>query len=209
MTADETRWQQEFYAGIEPIKMRDPLASFLGAIEPDGVLVYRFEDAVKLAGHSCPAVATAYKMTAKALERLYPRETPVRGEINVVIPGSPGDGALGPMSQVISLITGAAAENGFKGLAGHFRRAERMKFQEKGDGAFIFQRSDTGKTVAITPHLDLLPRDDRMQALLPKILNGKGLPEEREEFIKGWQGNVRRVLGDEIQGFFEISERAD
>jgi hypothetical protein len=208
MTADETRWQQEFYSQAEPIRLKDPLASFLGAIAPDGIMVYRFEDAVKLAGHSCPAVATAYKMTARALARLYPNETPVRGEINVVVPGAPGDGALGPMSQVIAFITGAAPESGFKGLAGHFRRFERLKFNGKDNGAFVFQRSDTGKTVEITPHTDRLPQNDRMRVLMPKLLSGKGDASEREEFTRLWQANVRRVLGDEIPGLFEITEMA-
>ncbi|MBM2832534.1 MAG: hypothetical protein HW414_1586 [Dehalococcoidia bacterium] len=131
---DKTRWQQEFYSQVEPIRLKDPLASFLGAIAPDGVMFYRFEDAVKLAGHSCPAVATAYKMTAKALARLYPNETPVRGEINVVVPGGPGDGALGPMSQVIALITGAAAGERLQGPGRTFpplREAEVQRERQR------------------------------------------------------------------------------
>ena len=42
--------------------MRDPLARFLGAAE-DGVIEYTYADTVKLAGHSCPTVASAYLMT--------------------------------------------------------------------------------------------------------------------------------------------------
>ena len=37
----------------------------------------------KLAGHSCPAVSGAYKVTEKALKALYGSETPMRGGISV------------------------------------------------------------------------------------------------------------------------------
>ncbi|NMW25772.1 hypothetical protein HFP05_15800, partial [Rhodanobacter denitrificans] len=41
-----------FYEQAPRILMRDPLAAFLGAAE-DGLLEYRYPDAVRLAGHSC------------------------------------------------------------------------------------------------------------------------------------------------------------
>ena len=46
----------EFFDRAPQLLMRDPLAQFLGAT-PDGVMAYRYQDAVKLAGHSCPTVA--------------------------------------------------------------------------------------------------------------------------------------------------------
>lgn len=203
---DETRWQQGFYAKVDPIIMKDPLASLLGAIAPDGVIVYRFEDAVKLAGHSCTSVAAAYRMTALALASLYPGETPIRGEVDVTVPGSQHEGALGPMAQVISLITGAAPDTGFRGLAGHFRRYQRLRFQPAGDGKFVFRRTDTGKEVRIRPRTDLIPQDNRMRALMPRLLGGTHSQAESDEFVALWQGNVRRVLQDEIPGLFEISQ---
>ena len=48
-----------FFDAVPHLRLRDPLAEFLGAIE-DGVVEYTYVDAVKLAGHSCPTVASAY-----------------------------------------------------------------------------------------------------------------------------------------------------
>ena len=45
-----------FYDAVAPIVVADPLAALLGATE-DGRIEYRYLDAVKLAGHSCPTVA--------------------------------------------------------------------------------------------------------------------------------------------------------
>ena len=49
--------------------MHDRLAEFLGAAD-GGVIEYRYVDAVKLAGHSCPTVAGAYLLTSKVLSGL-------------------------------------------------------------------------------------------------------------------------------------------
>ena len=106
-----TKWKQLFYDEVEPIKLKDPLAVFLGAIDEQEEFIFTYEDAVKLAGHSCPAVSGAYKVTEKALKALYGSETPMRGGISVKVLGSIDNGANGPISQVISLITGAAPGN--------------------------------------------------------------------------------------------------
>lgn len=45
-----------FFDDAPEIRVRDPLAAFLGSAE-DGVMTYRYADAVRLAGHSCPVVA--------------------------------------------------------------------------------------------------------------------------------------------------------
>src|SRR3990167_766995 len=116
------KWKQSFYDDAEPIKLREPLAEFLGAIDKGEEFVFTYQDAVKLAGHSCPAVSGAYKITQKALRELYGDKLPVRGEISVRVLGSVDNGANGPMAQVISLITGAAPETGFAGLGPKFSR---------------------------------------------------------------------------------------
>ena len=46
----------EFFAAAPTLRVRDPLADFLGAAT-GGELEYCYLDAVKLAGHSCPTVA--------------------------------------------------------------------------------------------------------------------------------------------------------
>jgi hypothetical protein len=55
-----------FFDGVLEIAVRDPLAALLGAAE-DGRITYRYADAAKRAGHSCPTVAGAWLMTARAL----------------------------------------------------------------------------------------------------------------------------------------------
>jgi len=71
-----------FFDAVAAIVVVDPLAETLGAAE-GGMIEYRYIDAVKLAGHSCPTVAGAWLMTRAALARLYPGEMPRRGEIRV------------------------------------------------------------------------------------------------------------------------------
>lgn len=45
-----------FFDEVPAIVVTDPLAETLGAAE-GGLIEYRYVDAVKLAGHSCPTVA--------------------------------------------------------------------------------------------------------------------------------------------------------
>src|SRR5574337_2088150 len=71
-----------FFAAAPRITLRDPLAAFLGAAA-DGVIEYQYADVVKLAGHSCPTVASAYLITRAALRALYPDSLPERGGIRL------------------------------------------------------------------------------------------------------------------------------
>ena len=56
--------------------MKDPLAVVLGAMGKGDVFTYTYSDAVKFAGHSCPAIAGAYKSTQMALKSLYGSDVP-------------------------------------------------------------------------------------------------------------------------------------
>jgi hypothetical protein len=71
-----------FFDAVPRISLYDPLAEFLGATE-DGILQYGYFDAVRLASHCCPTVASAYWSIYSALAFLYPNATPVRGDIRV------------------------------------------------------------------------------------------------------------------------------
>lgn len=215
MPEGQSKWKQKFYDEVESIKLRDPLAVFLGAMDEEEFFVFTYSDAIKLAGHSCPAVSGAYKITQKALKILYENETPIRGEIKVTVLGSPSDGANGPMAQVISFITGAAAETGFGGLGGKFERANKLIFDTKNEefGAFIFERQDTGKKVKVTYHPELLPQPDlpagqagNMSEYFMKCLSGKAADKDKETFINMWQSKVKKVLLEEMKGLFEIEE---
>lgn len=84
MCGIQTRWKHPFYEDVEPIRLKEPLAEFLGAIEESEEFVFTCADAVKLAGHSCPAVSGAYKITQKALKVLYGDKIPIRGQNSVL-----------------------------------------------------------------------------------------------------------------------------
>lgn len=209
MCGIQTRWKQSFYDDAEPIKLREPLAEFLGAIEEGEEFVFTYTDAVRLAGHSCPAVSGAYKITQKALKALYGNETAVRGEISVKVLGSVDNGANGPISQVISLITGAAPETGFAGLGSRFGRKNRLVFDEENEepNAFIFTRDDNKKSVKVTYHPERLPApDEDLSSILTKCIVETATKKEMRKFREIWQSRVKAVLLEEVDGLFEAEE---
>lgn len=200
------RWKQSFYTDVEPIKLREPLAEFLGALSESEEFVFTYTDAVKLAGHSCPAVSGAYKVTQKALQALYGNEIPVRGEISVKVLGSIDHGANGPISQVISLITGAAPETGFSGLSGEFVRKNKLTFDEKNEepNTFIFIREDNRKSVKVTYHPEFLPQKEEMSGLFMKCISGTASKKQQEDFKVMWQEKVKAVLFEEVKNLFTV-----
>lgn len=203
-----TKWKQSFYAEVEPIKLQEPLAEFLGAINEGEEFVFTYQDAVKLAGHSCPAVSGAYKMTQKALQALYGDETPIRGEISVRVLGSVNHGANGPISQVISFITGAAPETGFAGLGQSFVRKNKLVFDEKNEepNTFVFTREDNHRSVKVIYHPERLPQKEEMSILFTKCLVGTATKKQQEDFKGMWQERVKMVLFEEVKGLFTIEE---
>lgn len=210
MAEGQSNWSQGFFDEAPEIRLKDPLAYILGAMEADGVMVFKYADAVKMAGHSCAAVSGAYMITVKALKALYADEIPVRSQIRVLIKGGPTDLAYGPMAQVISLITGAAGETGFKGLGRVGGRQNKLVFDKDNFqfNTFIFQREDTGKAVKIAYNPQVLPQNPAMGNLMPLVVSGQASKEEREQFVSMWQGNVRRILleSDKYPGLFEVEE---
>ena len=213
MAKKDTAWRQEFFKQVEPILLKDHLAYVLGAQDEGEPFVFHYADAVKLAGHSCPAVSGAYKLTQKALKALYGKETPVRGEIKVLVKGGPEDLAYGPQAQVISLITGASGVTGFKGLGGRYSRNNKLFFDKKNPrfNTFVFQREDTEAAVRVTYSPQALPQDPRMNDLVPKVLRGTASKSEKDLFISLWQGNVKKILleDDKYPGLFEVEELLD
>ena len=180
MAEGQSRFRPDFFSQAAPIVMEDRLAAALGAVDKGAVFTYNYEDAVKLAGHSCLAVSGAYRLTQIALQRLYREQTPVRGEIEVTFRGGVADHVNGPISQVVTLITGAAAENGFKGFKGEkFRRYNLLRFDTDNPppaGAVcsvVFKRLDTGRSVAITYTNSMVPALADMQERVRLVLLGE------------------------------------
>jgi hypothetical protein len=187
----------EFFDQVRPIAMRDPLAGFLGAAK-EGVIEYRYLDAVKLAGHSCPTVAGAYLMTLKALTRLYRGELPERGAIRVELRDDVAAGVSGVIANVIALITGAAQENGFKGIGGRFDRRNLLAFNAPIEGEIRFSRIDTGAGVETRYRADRAPPAPEMRELLQRIQTDTATEQDRQRFGALWQDRVRRILIDHI-----------
>jgi len=179
------------------LRLYDPLGEVLGA--GDGVYTYRFDDAVKLAGHACPTVAGAFLMARRAVELLYRDELPRRGDLRVTLHGRPDEGVNGPISQVLTLVTGAAPENGFHGLGGRHVRMGLMTFA--GDGAAFaagvtFERIATGERVTLSYDPSAIPPAATMGADLQAVLSGAADDSVYQRFRNAWRGRVERILAD-------------
>ena len=183
----------DFFEAAPRITVRDPLARFLGAAE-DGIIEYRYADAVKLAGHSCPTVASAYLMTRAALAALYPDTLPERGGIRVELREDRLEGVAGVVANVASLITGATQDTGFKGIGGRFDRRKLLFFGADMPGQLRFTRTDTGATVNVSARIERVPADPRIPLLLPRCLAGAATPAEATLFQSLWQDRVRTLL---------------
>lgn len=179
---------------IPTLRMREPLGEFLGALEPGETFTYTYGDVVKLSGHSCPTVAGAYLMTLVALGELYPDAVPVRGEIEVTIGGPAGEGTWGPISQVVTLLTGAAPETGFGGLAGRYRRRGLLDFDPSLEGRLRFRRADSGAEVTVRYDPSAIPFSEDVGELLGRALPEGSSREDRAHFARVWQGRVKAIL---------------
>ncbi|HCY63832.1 MAG TPA: hypothetical protein DHV59_13600 [Oxalobacteraceae bacterium] len=196
-----------FFDQAPAITVRDSLAEFLGACD-DGLITYRYIDAVRLAGHSCPTVAGAYLMTRRALAMLYPDGIAERGAVQVRFAAPLDEGVAGVIASVAGLITGAAGPGGFKGIGRNFRRQNLMYFSCAIEGEVRFDRLDTGASVSLGMHMSRVEPDPRTSGLLRKFLEGVATPEDMRDFAILWQDRVRRILLDHADDAELISATA-
>ena len=193
----------DFFDEVPRVSLYDPLAEFLGAAQ-GGILQYGYIDAVRLAGHSCPTVASAYWSTCKALDFLYPDTMPVRGAIRVEFRQDSASGVTGVIANVVSMLTGATQETGFKGLAGQFDRRRLLFFAVDMPGELRFTRLDTGRAVYAAANLQHVPGSPRVSELMASCLDHTATPDEIAEFHRLWQERVRSILleyGDDPRVF--------
>ena len=183
----------EFFAAGPSVRLCDPLADFLGAAR-DGVIDYSYADVVKLAGHSCPTVASAYLLARAALAALYPDSLPERGAIRVELRGERLEGVNGVFANVLSLLTGATEDTGFKGLGGRFDRRRLLCFGVDIPAQMRLTRLDTMAHVDATAHLQNVPGDARAFQLMPLCLSRGATAEQAGEFKALWQSRVRALL---------------
>lgn len=194
---------RDFFKEVKPIRLKEPLAETLGAFkEKDAVLEYTFGDVVKMAGHACPTIASAYVCCQKALEKLYPNEIPVRGNISITIYGEADEGVYGVISNLFSFITGAATITGFHGIGHKFKRKDLLKFTpEKIDIdalQFKFTRLDNNKTILVSLYLQNVPfpeeKSRRLGQLLEKVIWEAANEKDIKEFQDLWIEKVESIV---------------
>ena len=184
----------DFFDKVKTIILKDELSDFLGTFD-NGIIEYTYAEIVKAAGHSCPTVAGAYMCCAKALEKLYSDSLPVRGQIKVEFRNPLEEGVTGVISNVISHITGATKDTGFKGIAGKFVRHSLMRFNVDMKGEMKFTRSDTGKSVELI-YNPIIPPAPEMRDLMQKSISGQASEDEKRKFGELWQKRVKEILID-------------
>ena len=184
-----------FFDQAPTITLYDALAQTLGAVQ-DGLIEYRYLDAVKLAGHSCPTVAGAWLMARAALARLYPGEMPHRGEVRVAMRGPQEEGVVGVIASVAGLVTGAAGSGGFQGLAGRHARRNLLTYAVPMRGEMRFTRMDNGQSVEVSHHPTAAPRPPDLRVQMQAALAPGASSAQREAFAHTWQGWVRAMLID-------------
>lgn len=185
----------DFFNDAPTVTLQDPLARFLGAAH-DGIMEYRYADAVRLAGHSCPTVAGTWLMTVHGLRALYGDTLPVRGEIEVYMADARDAGTTGVMATVAQLVTGAAPETGFQGIGGRFGRNDLLHFDQPMRGSIGLRRKDTGAAVQVELDASVVPWPDEMRTLLPKAVSGQASTAELQRFGELWQERVCKMLID-------------
>lgn len=184
-----------FFDDVPRLTVHDPLADLLGCSK-DGVLEYGYADAVRLTGHSCPTVATAYWLTWLALHHLYPDSLPQRGGVRVDFQEGARSGSNGVVASVVQLLTGAAGSSGFKGLGGRYARAGLIRFAPDLLLSLRYTRIDNGEAVDAAADLSMIPLEPMLEPLLAKCVHRDSSVEERRLLGELWQGRVRKLLVD-------------
>lgn len=135
-------------------------------------------------------------MMKKGLDILYPDTLPLRGGIRVSMKGNAGEGVVGVMANVASLITGATEISGFHGLGGKYDRRGLLNYGADIHGEMALERIDTGKHIHLSYNPKLVVGDPMMQDWLGMILSDKANLEIEKSFRNAWQDRVKSILID-------------
>ena len=192
-----------FFDNIETIKLQDDLSDFLGAFE-NGIMEFSYLDVVKTAGHSCPTVLGAYLMTKEALKVLYKNEIPKRGEIKVEFKERSTEGVAGVIASVITNITGACKDTGFKGIAGKYDRNYLLKFESDiGSANARFTRVDTNESIDVVYDASAFPPESNMKDLMQKSIQGIATDKEKKDFARLWQNRVE-IISNNVEKVIKV-----
>lgn len=211
-------WTQDYIEKVPPIMMVEPYFGIFG--QTSGPVPYYYQEAVKLAGHSCGATAGAWTITRKALAVLYPKgETPIRGQILVDAPGAEDEWFVGVFGDIIMFVTGAAPKTGFNGsdFAANnlFVRQNKMVYDDKPTGEqppareWVFTRLDTGAKVGVKFNLAVITpiATPERVAMGKKLALGQATSEEAADYVKYWNARAKFVFdnADSLDGFFTVT----
>lgn len=161
-------------------------------------VTYTLDDIGKFNGHICPGSTAGFLMTKMALEKLFPNETPVMGDIKVV--SSRPCGA----TDIAGMLTGAMHHFGMP--------AEKISIDPKLHDAdrivIIFTRISTGKTVKTVFYKNKLfkkvlgKKIKEFVSLKDKVDNGSKDPET----IKAFGRYVQKLVCELVSGKHETIE---
>lgn len=184
-----------FFDEVPALRVHDALAETLGSAA-DGILEFRYADAVRLTGHSCPTVASAYWLTCLALRQLYGDDLPERGALSVEFREDARSGSTGVVATVVQMLTGAAGRSGFKGLGGRFARAGLQRFVPELPLTMRYTRLDNRAAIDATADLSLLPCDARLDELVDGLQRRHVDGADLRELGERWQRRVKTLLID-------------
>src|SRR5690606_9757367 len=142
-------------------------------------------------GHSCPTVAGAYLMTRNALKKLYGDDLPERGGIKVEFQDDQTNGVTGVIANVISMITGATIDTGFKALGGKYDRRGLLVFNVDIPGEIRYTRLDTGAAITASYPASVVRPSPGLMPALRTIIAGQGDEARVQAFGQAWQDRVR------------------
>jgi hypothetical protein len=118
----------------------------------------------------------------------------MRGEIHVSFKEDGINGVSGVISNVITQITGATYQNGFKGLNGKFKRDGLIAYNDNISSNAKFTRIDTNQSVELIYDPSILNDNPLISMLMQKIMQGNASPEEKITFGTLWQQKVETIF---------------
>jgi len=113
----------------------------------------------------------------------------------VLMAGAEDEGTTGVIAQVFTLITGAAAANGFHGIGGRYTRHGLLRYGGQLPGFIArFRRADSGASVRLGLDVSGVPASPQMRMQMARAMQPDASDEDRHAFAQTWQDRVRRLL---------------
>lgn len=181
LSAKTTDWKKELYKKAGTIEFIEPELFEHGTTKNlnESKMSIDLYDVIKLRGHICPGSLAAFLMTKKALNKLYPKTLPVRGNVEVTAAMPSG------VFDISTILLRAGGER-------VFTEKTWVKFDKKLKNGkkvvIVYKRKDTGKSVKLI--------FDKQKAL---AYLGKG--KVKEFFDIHFRASAKKATNEEIVKF--------